>query len=180
MREFIADAVVLDRRPLGENDLLVDLFTGDLGRVKAKVVSGRKILSKLSGCLDTLNLVEARIVEKKNFTIADAVARNTFSRLRKSQPLLGAALCGARAIKALLPPGAPDPALWHEFTRMLKNSAVNTGTLLKILGYSPRGSVCVHCGRNKAAHFNLRDQIFLCALCGVMFPENNLLLQYPQ
>ena len=177
MREYITDAIVLGRQPSGESDLLVDLFTKELGRVRVKVISGRKILSKLSGNLNMLNLVEARMVEKKSFTIADAITKNTFSGLKKSQFLIGAALRGARTIRELLPPGLPEPALWHEFVRMLRSSSVNTSTLLKIFGYGLEGAECADCGRNKAAHFNLRDQVFLCASCGVKSPENNLSLQ---
>lgn len=177
MKEFVSDAIVLDRRPSGESDLLVDLFTKDLGRIKAKVTSGRKILSKLSSSLDSLNFVEMRIIEKKNFTVADAVIKQQFPHLKESELALSAAFRGAYLLRKLLPFGSPDLFLWHEFLSMLRNSIVDASALLRILGYGSSQEGCAYCKENNAARFHLRDQVFLCVSCSVRFPRNILSLE---
>ena len=66
-------AIVLAVREHRESDRVVDLFTRDLGRIRARVPGGSKILSKFSAHLSVLNIVTVRLVQKHSFTVTDAV-----------------------------------------------------------------------------------------------------------
>lgn len=165
MKEYITEAIVLNRDLYKENDLSVDLFTKDLGRLKARVVGGKKPLSKLSPNLDFLNLVTLRLVEKNQFTVADVVTKNFFKNLKSNKIILLKAIQGANLIRALLPLELPDKALWHEFSRMLRGQTLRIPTLLQILGYDPKETACVRCKKNPTRYFLINNQALICNAC---------------
>ena len=173
MKEYITEAIVLSRMPLREEDFVASLFTKDLGRIEARVVSGRKILSKLSSNVDFLNHVDVRIVSKNKMILADVVTKSVFPKLKRHPSRLATALRAAHLINSLLPRELSERRLWHEFARMLQRGIINMPIILKILGYDPKGAVCLGCGRNTISHFYLVDQIFLCASCSVNPAHNS-------
>ncbi len=176
MREYITEAIVLSRAPSREEDVVASLFTKDAGRIDARVVSGRKILSKLSSSIDFLNHVDVRIVSKNKMILADVVTKNVFPKLKRNSLRLSSALRAAHLIRFLLPQELKEQALWHEFVRMLEREVVNIPTILKILGYDPKGAACAECGKLTLSHFYMPDQTFLCASCSVKFKGSQVTL----
>ncbi|MBI4034197.1 MAG: recombination protein O N-terminal domain-containing protein [Candidatus Brennerbacteria bacterium] len=163
MREYFAEAVVLGLKPSGAQDRIVNLYTKDLGRLTARVVGGRKITSKLSPHLEQGNLVEARLVEKSRFVLADAVLKKRFGR---SSAVFEALFL----LNSLLPELVPDLRLWHGLLRGLEKGKPDKKIFLKLMGYNTLLAKCENCGRAPVDYFRTADQIFLCRSCFTSSP----------
>jgi recombinational DNA repair protein (RecF pathway) len=175
MRECLTEAIVLSVKSGSGQDSVADFYTRELGRIRARVTSGRKILSKLTPHLDVLNLVNLRLVEKRQFIVADVVTKDRFSELRSSSTKLALALNFLRVLRAISYPAEPDPRLWHWLIRSFRSKRFNYREFLKILGYDPAAACCEVCGARQLTHFFLKDQSFLCYRCHTKFPKNKLL-----
>lgn len=171
MREYVTESIVLAVLPNKEYDLMVDLYTKDLGRVKARAISGRKILSKFSPHLNSLNLTSVRLVEKKQFTITDILTMDNFPSLRGNSENYSLALNLLNVIKILAPFSVPDAHLWHFLRYSFSNNSIDLNLLLKILGYSHEFAECALCFQNKIAHFSVSNQIFLCSPCNAKMKD---------
>lgn len=166
---------MLGNRPYGEEDKIIDLFSKELGRIEARVVSASKIKSKLSPHLDVLNLITIRLVNKNRFTITDVLLKRRFKKTRRDIRKLGNALLMVQILKEILPPSLPDLELWYFLNRSLSQSFFDYKMLLKILGYDPSLAFCFFCGKKKVKYFFLKDQIFICPVCKVNIPEKDLI-----
>ncbi len=174
MREYVVEAIVLGKRSSREADQTVTLLTKEFGRVDARVVGGRRLLSKFSGHLDPLNVVTVRLVRKNHFTVADAVTRDRARTMRHDVRALSEALRAAFLLMALLPAESPDVRVWYCLLHMLRERDGDLRTLLRLLGYDPRHARCAQCG-GAVTHFVIPTQSFLCAACAVQYPENALI-----
>ena len=175
MKEYVTEALVLASRSQREQDKLVDLYTKDLGRLEARVIGGRKIISKLSPHLDVFNFVTIRLIQKNQFTVADVIAEERFRFLRGNFKKFAIALKLLFLVRAVIPPMVPDLQLWHSILRTLRGGYLDLGNFLKIMGYDPLLAVCQICRGGKAEYFHVPDQIFLCRQCGLKFASNELL-----
>jgi len=164
MREYFTEAVVLGQKPSGSEDRIVNLYTRDFGRLEARVVGGRKIISKLSPHLEEGNLVEVRLVEKNKFILADVLSKKRFGK----NPAIFEVLF---LLKSLLPELVPDLRLWHGFLRGLEKMNLDKKAFLKFLGYNALFAKCENCGDHKVGYFSLADQVFLCRRCSGMLPS---------
>ncbi len=176
MKEYVTESIVLAVEPHKEYDLTADFFTKDLGRIRARAVSGRKILSKFSPHLNPLNLVSVRLIEKKQFTITDVLTTDNFSSLRNHGENYSVALNLLNVIKILVPFSVPDIHLWHFLRVSFENNYINCNSLLKILGYDSQFSACAFCFREDTTHFSLNNQIFLCSPCNARINTESAIL----
>ena len=161
MVEYYTEAIVLGRRPQGELDELVTLYTKDLGKVEAFLKSSRRLLSKLSAHLLFGNLVQVRIVEKNRLQVADVLGEKS-----KSDP--PAILNFLSFLDQVIPWGEPDQPLWRLIKEVISRSEFNEETYEKVLntlGFGGEGAVCSRCGRNQIVYFITPDVIFLCESC---------------
>lgn len=159
MKEYFTEALILDKEPSGEFDARIHLYTKELGRIAAKVTSVRKIISKLNAHLEPLNLIDARIVNKNNFQIVDALK---FGRLPSEfLPIV-------RAIKELTAEGDPDFSLWTVVSVLTQKNQANLPLVLKVLGYDPKYASCDYCG-GQPQLFSLSAQTFRCDECAAIF-----------
>ena len=158
MREYFTEAVVLESGPAGSQDRFVDLYTREFGRLRAKVVGGRKITSKLSPHLEKGNLVEVRLVEKNRFTVADVISKKRFGKNLAVFEVLF-------LLKSLLPELVSDLRLWHGLLHGLRQANPDKKVFLKLLGYNSIFAVCDSCGAGKVKYFSAGDQVFLCEKC---------------
>ncbi|MFH0806698.1 MAG: hypothetical protein V1885_03180 [Candidatus Brennerbacteria bacterium] len=164
MKEFITQALVLRCVPRG-SDRAVDLFTLWLGRVEARMVAGRSIVSKFSPHCDPLNLLTVRVVKKKRYTLADAVTIDRFPSVRHSPRALSEGLEALFALRTLVPKEEPDHRLFHELRRALGEGRLSVRGALVFLGYDPREAHCAYC-RGSAVHVFVPDEgIFFCRSC---------------
>jgi len=161
MAEFFTEAVVLDKRDLGELDRRIFLFTEKLGKVRAKITSARKITSKLSPHLEPLNFVKIRLVERKSdFQIADALKTKKFTDAEMIKIL--------DLVKELSAENQPEPALWVLLTEaQTKPTAFNllAREILKIFGFDPNFAFCDFCHKPNPEYFLFADAKYLCKTC---------------
>ena len=157
MLEFVSDAVVLDKEPLGEADSRITLYTEKCGKVIAKATGGRKITSRLAGHLEPGSIVRVRIVGNRGGQIADALQWSAFSRTRESLALL-------RFTAQLAFEGDVDQGLWELLMRA-PYERVGVEDILRILGFDPREAACGSCGRTMPEYFDSREARFVCEPC---------------
>ncbi len=151
MREYVTEAIVLEREPMGELDLRITFFTRDFGKIVSKAKSARKVSSKLSPHLEPANFVKLRLIEKGGFQVADALR---FGRLPPRDLPVLSLLCA-------FPTDAPDLTL---FTLLARGEA-SPRRVLAILGFNPSGAVCSSCGAGELHSFSLLDFNYLCSRC---------------
>ncbi|PIP29934.1 hypothetical protein COX26_01455 [Candidatus Jorgensenbacteria bacterium CG23_combo_of_CG06-09_8_20_14_all_54_14] len=171
MREYIVHALVLGVRDSWERDRLACLFTKELGVLEARVVGGRRVLSKFAPHLNVGNLAVVRLVKKNAYTVTDAVSGERFTKLRRNPKEFSRALALLALLSYLLPREAPDLRLWHSAVRSFVAARVDVGTILKLLGYDPLHAACEVCGRKHPACFVLSTQSFLCGSCRGKFKD---------
>ena len=176
MREYVSDAIVLAIGPSREYDRVVLLFTKDLGRVRARVTGGAKMLSKFAPHLDPMNHVRVRLAHKNGFTVTDALTYDRFSAAKDDAKIFGAALRMIAFVAALAPEHEPDERVWHELLRALQRGAPDLALLASHFGYDLARAGCERCGAMPAPYFSVTTHALLCANCGARIPENALVL----
>ena len=151
MIEYFTRAVVLDKEETGEWDMEVCFFTEELGRVEARAIGARKILSKLAAHLEPNRITAVRLVEKNGFIVADAVMEKKINLSFKELKLL----------KEGTTPLGRDDALWD---KILKGE-LGVKWLLKHFGFDPKFAACQFCGERENLYFYFSGQEFSCGRC---------------
>lgn len=172
LTEIITDAIVLDKEDFREQDGRIHLYTKNLGKITAKTVSSRKILSKLSAHLEPLSLVTARLISKgdafegRGFQLVDALSHDQ-ARILKGDPQdLAAAIRVYGLIAKSIPFGIPDEELW-DFIHSIR-SGTNRATLhqaLHTLGFNSQFARCQMCDRTQPEYFAPGENFFICTAC---------------
>ncbi|MFH1161768.1 MAG: DNA repair protein RecO [Candidatus Jorgensenbacteria bacterium] len=175
MKEYVTQAIVLGVRGSGERDRVVRLFSKELGTLEARVVGGRRVLSKFASHLDPGNLAIVRLVKKNAYTVADVVSGERFTKLRRTTKEFARALALLSLLSRLLPREAPDLRLWHFVARSFATARVDVGATLKLLGYDPLHATCEVCGRKRPSYFVPATQSFICVLCRGKFGADGVL-----
>jgi len=161
MQEYVTRAVVLDKEARGGHaDARYSFFTERYGKIAARAVSSRKIVSKLAGHLEPGTLAAVRIIETHGAQVVDAL---TAAQTRISLPNLA-------ALNSLLGEWESDKELWRELAGAA-TAKFSWSRVLAILGWDPSGAVCVVCNspNRPARHFSIRRQEFFCAQCAATF-----------
>lgn len=155
MQEYVTDAIVLKKDPLGDLDGRYTLFTKRFGKIVAKSKSSRKITSKLAPHLEPGMVAKVRFIETKGTQLIDALKSG-----RVALPL-----SDLHFLNQLLPEGEPELELWE----LLTSDSEETGgrswswaKTLAILGWDPAGAECAVCGTRAAAYFYIARQEFYC------------------
>ncbi|MEK7193558.1 MAG: recombination protein O N-terminal domain-containing protein [Patescibacteria group bacterium] len=155
MREYLSEAIVLDKEPNGDLDVRFSLFTKKFGKLHAKAKSARKITSKLAPHLEPGNLVQVRLVEKNGLQVVDAL-KKTFLDIN---------LRDLYHLEKILAEGEPDKALWQA----LIEKRFVWREVLALLGWDPENALCEACEKYNPAYFDTRTQRFLCGNCSDIF-----------
>ena len=152
--EYFTEAIVLDKEPVGEADLYVYLYTQELGRITARAISARKITSKLAAHLEPLNVIQARLIQKNRFHLADALRHDSLPRTTSMLSVL-------KLTKDLTGEGQPDSALWE----ILKSGQATGASVLGALGFDGQYATCENCGNERPSHFVFGRLEYLCLSC---------------
>lgn len=163
MYEYITEAVVLERQPLGDKDSRVSFFTKRFGKLVGRATSARTITSKLSSHLEPGTILKTRIIEKRVLHIADA--------LKSGRAQVG--LSDLRFLNHFLGDGEPDMRIW----RMLVHGPFAWKTVLSHLGWDASYAKCSLCGQNPES-FSARSQEFFCTWCASKMPQEDVLYIY--
>ena len=151
MKEICTPALVLNKEPLHDSDCRVTLFSRDLGKIYAKVKSGRRLTSKLAPHLEPLSLVTVRLVGKNGFQVTDALK---FASLPLSQLKI------ARLLDAVLTEGGNDHKLWSA----LLGGKLGFTEVLALLGLDPKFASCENCGA-APEYFSAKSSSYSCRKC---------------
>ena len=175
MAEYATEAIVLYRSdpPLSgrAQNILVHLYTESLGYIEARVVSGKKIMSKLSPHLDVGNLIFVRLVYQNTFTVTDALTEERF--------FLGKAKAFERfsrvayLLTSLSPISFPDGDIWNALRQGLRVGEFEYRMFLSLLGYGSEHAECSLCENSHVHSFFLLNQSFACRLCVSRFPQED-------
>ncbi len=96
--------VILKKYPLGEADQLQTIYTRERGKMRAKAVSSRKILSRLAGNLQSLNELEFETAGRGPLPILiSARARTINNYLRENLKKFAFCLLGVETLYRLTP-----------------------------------------------------------------------------
>ncbi len=161
MQEYLSEAIILNREPVGELDARLSVFTKKFGKFAAKAKSVSRITSKLAGHLEAGNLADVRIVEKNGLQIADALKKRR----------LDVAPADLYHLDLILAEAEPEPQLWRE----LVGGGFSWGAALRILGWDPKEAACGLCHKGKPAVFGIREQEFFCRSCASKLNQNELI-----
>jgi len=151
------EGFVLRVRDFAEADLIVTLFLRRWGKRTAIAKGARRLDSRLGGVFDLLNRVEVVFYPRDRL---DLVSQGTlldgYERLKRSLPMVQAALSVARGLDRFLPLHQPEDEAHRLVERFLflltEENAVRmrialTLKLLSLLGHQPHFSTCLRCGR---------------------------------
>lgn len=175
MKEYFTDAVVLGARSSGDFDRLADLYTEALGRIEVKVVSGRKINSKLAPHLGIGDLVEARVVRKNSFTATDVLKKKSYIK-NSGVRLRLMTLRLFFLLRSLVPTEAPDLNLWHRMIEQLEKGQIDLKLFLRVLGYDSAHAICEGCKNRTIVGFVTENQVFACGKCVRKLPVGSVVL----
>lgn len=103
MRRFSAKCIILGHKNLSENDKFVFLYNEELGKIKAVAKGARKITSKFTGHLETLNICIAELyISPNNILITEIATKENFRNVRENLEILSSALQIAEITDKLL------------------------------------------------------------------------------
>lgn len=162
MQEYVTDAIVLKKEPLGDQDGRYSLFTKRFGRVVGKAKSSRKITSKLASHLEPGTVTKVRFIETKGTQLIDALKWG-----RVEVPL-----AQLHVLNQLVPDADPEPALWE----LLINGGFTWRKALAILGWDPESAACAVCDAARPEYFYIARQEFYCRTHASKAPRDAVLL----
>ena len=182
MVEYFTEGIVLSKEKRSDFDGVVNVYTKDFGRISAKAKGIFRPISKLSGHLEPLNLVNVRVIEKNGFQITDALmvkkllspqAKTSINFYRQALGLLS-------FVSEMTFDFQPDIKLWQTILKTLE--AINRkrtpsySLILEALGFSPKFSQCQKCKAKPVRYFFKKDQVFYCSKCTSKIPKEELVL----
>jgi DNA repair protein RecO (recombination protein O) len=183
-KEIDFEAVVLRAKTTGENDLLVDLLTPDLGRVHAIARHGRKSQKRFGTVLESFNRVRARGHDAGGLvSLNEATLSHPWRRLDSDLRLLTAGFHVVELIRRLVPERSPDARVFELVVECLetldRSSAAEVAAalarfeyrLLDVSGLGPNLKECLSCRRVRPKEdrgsffFVYREGGLFCADC---------------
>ncbi len=165
------DALILDRRRLGESSLIVTLFTANRGIVRAVAKGARRARSRFGGTVEPTNLVYAVYYRKENRDLqllAQCDVVRSFPRLRESLLRLAYAYAIINCLIGLKREEGPAGELFRLAAEALGrmercDASLLEGALWSFLlpalddaGFRPELGRCLHCGRDVGADADAR------------------------
>lgn len=179
MKEVYTRAIVLSREHRGDFDDMVSFFTEDLGKVRARAISIRKITSKLSGHLQPMRFVKVRLALRRGgdgYVVIDSILDGsmipykTYAR-RDLLPFIS-------FINAHVLEFQTDRELWFFligiFTKVYSHKEM-ARVLLRILGITSRHEPCVWCAQSPIVCFSTHAEGVLCSQCALKVPRDTVL-----
>jgi len=154
------EAVILQVKPYGEADLIVDFFSFSRGRIKGIAKGAQKSRKRFIHCFQPLNLVRLTFFEKQNYSLAridQGELIEPFSGIRKDFRKWGEAAYLCEMIQAFFAVGDPQPEVFELIQEALGLIAQDRPEkeifpivrirLLKAAGYGFYLEGCLGCGK---------------------------------
>lgn len=103
MKSTSINCIILGHRDFTENDRLVFLYSEEFGKIKVIAKGARKITSKFTGHLETLNFVMAEIYfGPRNIILKEIITIKNFKKIRDKFEKLSAAIQIAKITNQIL------------------------------------------------------------------------------
>lgn len=177
-------AIVLRRRPLGEADKVLTLFTREMGKLSAIARGARKPTSKLAGSTETCVQARFHLAPGRTFWIVtQASVERARARLHRLLMNAATAIYACELVDRLLEENVPDEDLFDLLAGTLDELETTehpTWTLCRFenmlmtqQGYSPELETCTRCGKpieEQTIAFLPQMGGTLCQSCARMVP----------
>ncbi len=182
--QYNDEALILKSRKHGEADLILTLFTADLGKLDALARGARKAKSRKAGHVEPFMLAGMSLRRTKWLPeVTEAQIRDAFPQCRNSLESVMQASYACELLDALTPPqdpGAQSRNLFDllHFTLQTMNGLETPPTrllcwyalqVLTLTGFQVELQHCTACRREappEACYFDLQHGGILCARCG--------------
>lgn len=175
-------AIVLRRRPLGEADKVLTLFTREMGKISAIAKGARKPTSKLAGATETCVQARFHLAQGKTFWIVtQASVERARARLHRLLVNATAAIYACELVDRLPEEGVPDEHLFALLAGVLDELETSEhpmwtlclfeNALMHQQGYTPVLDICARCGSpvdGEQIAFQPEAGGALCASCARM------------
>ena len=183
-RWFESDALLLQRRLVGEADLLLSLFTKTRGRIAARARNAAQSQKRFSGGLQPLHTLKLRLQHRGDesiFSLQEATLQIPRQRLCANLEAIETGATWLGWLRESTPEAAPDPMLWQLTEQFLDSlEATDVGhqlvlgeyglELLAVLGWGLDFERCVGCGKpctpQRSALLSAHRGGLVCRACG--------------
>ena len=173
--------IILNSRPLGEIDRMVEIFSDGLGRIQGVAKGARSFKNRFGGTLEPFTYCRLNLFKKTNVTlyrIESADILESFQRLRSDLTLLLHSSCMIDILRKMIPFEDPSKTqfvlLYKSLERIVAGDPADKvlsyyqTRLLHISGVGPRLDSCLKCNRSiksRKVAISLSEGGPLCALC---------------
>ncbi|MEA3398882.1 MAG: DNA repair protein RecO [Patescibacteria group bacterium] len=164
---YTAQAIILNRQSFRENDSRVIVYTKDQGKLELVARGTKKILSKMAGHLEPINLTDIMVIKGKNFDyIGGAVNQEAYYNIKSDLAKLEIAGKGLRFFNQLVKLELSDKLIFNllisyfdtlNSSKKIDNNLFYHFFVLKLLtklGHQPELYYCAKC-KNKINLFNI-------------------------
>ncbi len=179
-REVVTRAIVLRSRTVDEDDVLVEFFTPDLGRLWGRARHGRKSRKRFGPLLDSLNILRIRFRDSAGFVgLEEASLDVPLSALRSSIDRVLTAFGMVDLVREMVPERNREPGLFELLEASLRDldqgkppvpvmTQFESG-FLDLVGYKPEIDRCLGCQKPRSASgrffFIFREGGVYCSDC---------------
>ena len=185
-RTYRCEALVLSSLVLGEADLLVTLYTKEVGKLRATARGVRKPTSKMVGHLEPLTHVELALARGKTLdVISQAQVLQSFSDLKDRLEGVSSGIYLAELVEGFGAEGSSNPEIYSLLVETLRDLDHNHNgelalryfelQLLKSSGFAPEIYRCVQCRRELVAGQHLFSPDLGGTLCDQCIPTDVLI-----
>jgi DNA repair protein RecO (recombination protein O) len=178
-RLFRTEAVVLQRRDIGEADRLLTLYSPATGKIRAVAKGVRKPGSRLAGHLELFAQVQVMIAHGRKLDYLTQVQTlEPFLALRNDLDLFARACCLADVVSHFAEEGSPSHELYAVLITAFQALAAGSDPdmvsrhlemhVLALSGFRPELARCVLCRRDlepQLNRFSAADGGALCPQC---------------
>jgi DNA repair protein RecO (recombination protein O) len=174
-----SEALLLRKRPQGDADYILTLFTRDFGKISGLAKNAKMSSKRFGGRLEPFVLFRARFREKPGGIkfIEDTETVEVFHRLMKDIELFMLGSFITESAEILLPKDSPNEDMFELIVDTLRELNAGKSPLPAVLvfqlgalshsGYAPSLNVCTGCGRQLGgkARFSVSKGGTVCSEC---------------
>jgi DNA repair protein RecO (recombination protein O) len=174
-----SEAFLLRKRPYGDADYVLTLFTREYGKITAFAKNAKTSRKRFGGRLEPFVLFRVRFRERPGDMkfVEDLETIEVFRRLMEDIDLFMWGSFLSESVEILLPKESPNEDLFSLFTDTLRQIDRGKSAMplvlgfqlgaLSLSGYGPSLDACAECGgeTGKGARFSIRKGGALCAGC---------------
>lgn len=194
LRTLRTEGYLLRAVPYRESDLVITVFTREVGKVSALIRGGRASRKRVGGALEPFHTSTFELAEQRGelWAFKSAEIMRVRSKLATDLTRMEQGGTLLRAIRALAPARTPEPHAYDTITTLLDaldarahdSAAVFGAGILQLLsdfGYALELSRCVSCGtvrpEGRIAVLEAVSGGVVCGTCRLRLPSNARLVR---